>query len=239
MPDDNEEISESSTETQETETQENRVPQGRVDEIVARYKGQLGERDEELERLKKEVEGLKTQEGETTYSRAQLLQMVDEGQISQAQADEYWEQQIRQSVTQEASRAAEQRALAERIRHQVDGYKEIIPGLEEFGHDNRAKLQRKYNELVNLGHPNDARTEVVSLEAIFGPLDSLKKKKTGDELTRRGRDTHQETGEAPEGDSKDAVKNLDKRKKDYYQKMIDMGLYKDWGEVRKEVEQYG
>lgn len=174
-------------------------------------------------------------------TRAELLALVNSGDLTQEQADALWEKQIVERSKREAAAEVGQTMTANERARRVDaelsGYKELVPEVWADGTPERAKVTKEFNYLVGLGHPSTKETEAAALRAAFGDLESLRASKSA----RPGpADTHSETGGgrpgASGGGKSDVLKDLSPDRKNYYEAQIKAGRYKNWGEVRSELE---
>ncbi len=174
-------------------------------------------------------------------TRAELLEHVEKGDITQAQADAIWEKQVIQKAGTAAAIATQnetQRAEAERkVTDRLLQYKELLPDVWVAGSDAQLAAQKEYREMVALGSPANMTTELAAIRVAFGSLETLRASKSSQSNSS---ESHVETGGGkPPGDSsnKDGPpKGLDARKVSYYQKQIDSGRYKGWPEVNEELK---
>lgn len=170
----------------------------------------------------------KPEKKEDSYSRAELLQMVENEQMTQLQADKLWQEQIEANVTGKILNAVNSRDNKKTVSQALNEYKTVKPELVRQGTEDREKVSEEYKYLIGIGLPDGIETELAAVRNVFGPVDKLKKK--------LDLETHPETGGgAPPNENKVADK-LNARQRDYYQKRIDMGIYKDWDDVKEELK---
>jgi hypothetical protein len=171
------------------------------------------------------------------YTREQLAAFVTAGSITQAQADTYWENQLRESlhkqVTETVAQAMAGTTLAEKLGREVDGYKELAPGAWVEGSADRAKVRSEYDFLVSHGHPAGLQTEVAALRAAMGPLSSLRAAKAAKPGTA---ESHVETGGSKPGDGgkPDPLKSMTPKEKTHFTHLVNQGI-ETWGSVRKQL----
>ena len=178
-------------------------------------------------------EQTKSSQPKETYSRAELLSMVDDGQLSQLKADSLWESQIEKNVTEKVLQQVESSNANSRVGRELDRYIEIVPDLMKDGSEDRAKVATEFSYLVGHGSPGDQSTQLAALRTVYGSIEKLSKKST------QHVGTHQETGGGlkPEPKTeKGLLKTLSSREKAHYEKGIEKGLYKGWDDVEKELE---
>lgn len=234
---------------------EGMIPINRFNDETTKLKGSNQKLSEELANLQGQVSTLQTSHQSAPaqepkeYTRTQLRSFVESGDVTQEQADDYWDAQVERKsdakfaeLKKEMSHQVVEGNTAQSLSSEVDKYMEHIPGVSEAGHEDREKLQIAYNRLAaRLGMPEkgskrDLELQVLALEDAFGPVSKLGKR------TRQNneRETMQETG----GDSsksstpeKGILKDLSPEKKAYYESRVGPNkLYANWDAVKEELE---
>ena len=221
------------------------LPKVRVDEMVNTARGEAARSAEDVARLRAENEALKANQAKAAepkpVSRAELNQLVADGKISQDAADAHWEKQIREDAKRDARVAAEA-VVDGKQREQVVGsqladFKALIPEAWVAGSKERAKAEKEFKALVDMGFPDNKVTEVAALRAAFGDPGTIRAaRNTG----RNGPgETHQEVGDGggrPENEASadGKPKGLTAREENHYQNLINRGVYKDWTAVTEE-----
>ncbi len=212
------------------------VPVTRLNEVLS-SKSQV---EQEMAELRGEVATLKkSAETPREYSRAELGQFVENGQMSQPEADTIFEQQavrrIEANVTQTVSEGLKQSQAATQVQSDVAAYKAAAPEVMQAGSQERLRLEQEYQFLVGRGYAADQATELLALRAVYGPVERM----------QRGRpeipETHQETGgvggQSAEGANQDGTpKGLSASEKAYYADGISKGIYADWNAVEAELK---
>jgi len=203
------------------------IPRERFDQATGKLKEELQTEREARIRAETKAEAPK----EKRYTRTDLLGMVDEGQLTQAQADEAWEQQLRKDIRDEINKEFDSKLTAKdqasRVSEELRKYKQAVPDLMSES-ENRLKVENEFSYLISLGQPNTSATELAALRAVFGPVDKLNKPKPTYE-------TPQETFSGNQPETKSSLKLTD-REKQYYGKMIDEGVYKNWDEIKEMID---
>lgn len=174
------------------------------------------------------------------YTRQELKAAVEAGQISETQADEILENQIRDEVTATArneARAVVTSASREgRVESDIARYKAVAPEILDTGHETRHRLRESYNYFLSLGDKPGTATELKALHAVLGPIEKLERARSG----RFSSDSHRETGGGEAGKPRTKSGKLTDRlnadAKRHYEKQIEKGLYKDWGDVETELK---
>lgn len=168
-------------------------------------------------------------------TRAELLSFVADGDITQEQADTMWEKQIVERAKSEFAKASGATVLQSKVESELSGYRELVGDAWVVGSPERAKVEKEFNHLINLGYPNTKETEAAALRSAFGDLSALRASKTA----KFGpSDTHEEIGgnRQPDGGSKkDVLKGLSAREKEHYEMGIKHGRYANWKEVEAEL----
>lgn len=203
----------------------------------------------ELEAMRSKNELLETklaaappaEEKPKELSRAELQEAVDNGTITAEKMEEVLDQQrmrkmkaevtaeVRAELTRENSRAA--------LEAEFDKYRQRIEGLEKAGHPNRERVSREYRELVRLGAPEGASTEMAALRATFGPAEKIR------EHTHAEHEAHHEAGASGGGESPSTgaapwKKGLSPERVAHLESMIEKGQYSgpDDPQFKKYVE---
>jgi hypothetical protein len=215
-------------------------------QFLAALKSAEQKREQEAAMLRGEIEQLRAavQGTDSTVkkppTRAELQTLVESGDITQVQADQAWEKQVREEARREGAAAAD-RVMREQkhmdlIHAELSGYKALVPQVWEPGTEERLKVEKEFNHLVSLGQPKTQETEAAALRAAFGDLDTLRAATS----SRPGpADTHSETGggQRPSGGGGgDGVKGLTAAQRDYYEAGIKAGRYENWAAVKAELE---
>jgi hypothetical protein len=128
-------------------------------------------------------------------TREQLQEAVDGGTISQAQMDTELARQMRVELqTDIETKLRAEFTAADQLKaitSQFDAYMKMKPDVAREGTEDRLKIQKEFQALVDLGYPaNEKRTELLAMRNVFGPLDRIK------ETTRERLPVTQETGGA-------------------------------------------
>lgn len=181
--------------------------------------------EEQVKDLKKEQEP----------SRAKLLQGVEQGEISQADADTIWERSITNRVIEKVTGTVDASQKVKDQQRLFQDYETAIPALSDPGSDEYKKASTEYNYLVDsVGQPEGWGTIIMSVRSAFGPIEALKTKIAATVV----HETHQETGGsggAPEKKDSGHQSKLTDRQKDYYTSAIRAGAYSNWDAVYDEL----
>lgn len=229
-----------SPENKEEEKKENTIPEWRFKEVIKEKNELKSALEKKEQELRQQLEQKNKTPERKTYSRAQLMQAVDSGHLTQVQADELWESQIiektRTQVMDEVAQVTEHSRKNDKVSEQIKKYKEAIPDLMDEG-ETRKKVTTEFNYLVSIGAPDSVETELAALRAAFGPIDALERKRSG----RTNRETDQESAGSgnQKGGDKSLFGSLPPRYKAYYENMLAKGFYKSKEDVEKELKRVG
>jgi len=200
---------------------------------------------EKTDTLQTEVDALKLKsasvEKPQRFTRAQLRAGVEAGQLTQEQADETWDDQLREDIRKETAttvtESVSSSARSDRVNTDMNRYIAVEPEVLVEGSQIRSKVQAEFTYLTTeLGDPNELATQLKAMRAALGPIEALELAKSGTAL----RDTHKEAGGGEGVDDKSQKKEfkdtLTDRERNHYQRGVDSGLYKDWGAVEAEMK---
>lgn len=210
------------------------VPKVRMDEATGELKDRIRQLEARLDAAPRE----KPADQPKRWTRAELNAAVEARQITQDQADDVLDRQIREDAKAEAAQVAHDTVIGtqrkEHVTSQLARYKRAEPEIVVAGSDVRKRITEEFRYLVDeLGDQNSIDTELKAIRAVLGPIDRLEKSRAG----RPDAETHQEAGQGGESGKpkvdKDTplVGKLDKRQRDYYEGQIKSGQYKDWKDV--------
>jgi hypothetical protein len=218
------------------------VPRARLDEAVGKHASRADALAAELQREREERirleerERLRSTPPAPKITRAQLHELVREGKITEEQADAEYEKQLQERIRSEVLRDSDAKQRIKDRSNTINAllaqYKESIPDIATPGTEARSKVESEYRYLVDvLGEPEGIETEAKACRSAFGPPERAK------ELTRRRRDTHQESGGGSgSGDAPDKNKKLPERIRTHYEKLIRIGRFKGWDDPGLKAE---
>ena len=217
----------------------------RLDEVIGqRDKAEEKAADAERARLAAEQKAAQLAErSKPKVTRELLRNAVEQGIISQVQSDETWDVELIRRAKQEAKEEAryefDTATKIKRVDDEIGRYRAVIPSIVDRHSQERILVEQSYSEIIErLGPPKtDAEKlsyELTALRETFGKVDKLENRKP---LQRPTRLPNRETGGGKFGtDEKNPIIALDNRSKRYYAKMIEKRVYKNWEDVRKELE---
>lgn len=214
---------------------------------ATRFNEQLAAKDREIEAFKAGAASNKNDDAPAKrYTRAELKTLVDAGQITKEQSDDVWAEQVRKESLETAAAVAHETVTGttrqERIDQDLESYKRLKPEIMEEGSETREKIKREFHYLVGLGDPGTGKgalqTQLKAIRAVLGPLDNLEKAANA---SRAQESEQQGGGEGNRGGnsgggSKKLVDHLKPDAKDFYEKGIKSGRYRDWDAVEAELK---
>ncbi len=177
--------------------------------------------------LKDEVSTLRKPE-EKTVSREEILRAVEDGDMTQVEADTLFKNEITKDVlsgVQNLLQTRDREASNEAI---LISYQESVPDLGKVGTDLNTRLSNEYNYMIGLGSPDNSATMVAAIRSVAGPLDIVRAK-------GRLKLEADEGGGGGADDEGEDKKSLTKRQKEHYTAAIKAGAYLNWDEVHKEL----
>ncbi|MCP4900113.1 MAG: hypothetical protein GY906_24345 [bacterium] len=223
---------------QESSTGQSGIPRERFNQVVDERNALRRERDE----LKGGQQAASPQE--TVYTRSQLNGFVAKEELTQDQAEEIWANQISRSAEKKAEDKATQIVVDGQkqtaVNTAISRYLNVIPDLKDEASGAFQKVQEKYNWLVSIGQPDTTATQVAAMDAAFGSIDALEAAGTA-----KPRDTHQDTGGGDRpGQDDDTTsegwdKNMNAGQRNYYQDMVNKGVYKTTADANKQFSYKG
>lgn len=228
-------MAEASTSDVTQETEPKTVPLEALE--TERHKRQALET--QVAELRGRVEGLDKPQEKPDLTGAELRTAVDQGRITEQDADTIRENQIEKRVEAKVTRKVETDAASRDLGQRVDGelseYRKLVEGLTDDTSPARAKVQREFDHLISLGHAADVRTEAAACRAAFGDLATLRQAPEA-----RDRETHDETGGGAPPAAPKSQQNLTPELKAHYSRQIDQGMYEGWDDpaLEKELKDY-
>lgn len=214
------------------------IPRDRFNEAVMseRAKREVLEAQLANERQEKaKLEEAAKAKAEPQYSRAELKSLVDEGKLSEDQAETLWERQVESRLQKKLEKSMIERSTTEKLNgtvsHLLTQYKTEIPDLENRESEAWKSVEKEYRFLVEtLGEPPTVATEVKACRAIFGPVDTIKNR------TKGSRETHKDTGSDGDDSVQVGANKISNRLREHYSKMIERGQYKSWDDPDLQAE---
>lgn len=185
-------------------------------------------------------------EQQPVYTWAQLQQAVQENKITEEVAQQIWADQIVdravKTATDTVTTTLSDTTSAARVEAEIAKYREAIPQIMDPASEQRQRVTREFMRLTaELGYARDnLRTELVALQAAFGPIDQVVKAvKT---RTEGHRDVSGDTDPGPADDDKDQdpgntpPSSMSAEERRYYEHAIRNKVYQNWGAVREELK---
>lgn len=181
------------------------------------------------------------------YTWSQLQQAVQDNRITEDVAHQIWtDQTMRLAVDQAKSEITSELAAtssASRVEAEIAKYREAIPEIMNPASEQRQRVVREFARLTGeLGYDkSDLRTELVAVQAAFGPITTVVKAlKLKPEGHRDVSGDDADPGQADDGKDTDSgntpPSTLSADEKRYYEDAIRNKVYKDWGAVRAELK---
>lgn len=213
-------------------------------QLAAALKSQDEKHEREMADLRAKLDKKdETSADDKPFTRKELKAMVENEDITQDQADELWDKQLTNQVLAKAGTVARDAVNSStrdnNIANDIDRYKAADPDLAVEGSEIREKIKAEFKELVKLGDsPKSLATELKALRIVCGPIDAFEAAKSGKPVHEHD---EQDAGNDEGGGGKkhaDFKASLNPRLRAHYEKQIGQGLYKNWDEVKAEMEGY-
>ena len=167
------------------------------------------------------------------FTKAELRELIDQDQITEAQAEDRLELQREQRIRAAIRADMEQLAATKTDGAQIDEFQALVPELADRSSNEYLRVKAQFEKLLKRGQPKTPSTELTALEMIYGPVDKLRIAKS----SRTETEYHEDAG----GDGTSSATPLPKDikftadEKRYYGDLMSKGMYKDWDEVRAEL----
>jgi hypothetical protein len=181
-----------------------------------------------------------TQTEQRDYSVSELDNYVAQGQITQAQRDQIFAQQIERNAAKRAQETATQIIETTTRENALDGelqqYTSFAPDLMREGSPLRARVAEEFEYLVSRGAPRDLSTELAAARAVLGPVDRARNAQGRARGADRSFDSFGSRPMSPrERREEDAWQRLAPHQKQYYEKQINAGVYANKAAVFAEL----
>ncbi len=204
------------------------VPRERLDQV----NGQLRDIRAEISELRKPV-----QEAVTLPSFTELVSRVEEGDLTQAEADEINAARTKKETVAEITEAFTESRMEEKHQTLLTDYISLVPDINLDGTDINKRIVQEYQDLVAMGLSEDTKTQVTAVRSVLGTPDFIRSKVKGQAILN----THEESGGGPGGDEnqKSDWEKLTPRYQAHYDRAIDHGAYPDRDACVKEAKEAG
>lgn len=220
--------------------EEQRVPLSRLNQVIA-----AGHRSNEtVTRLTRELEE-ERQRGRDApsaapprqFTRQQLSAAVESGEITQTEADAVIERQMEERIMTRQAATARETAGVDAQQRELGAYQSAVPELmlDDSPTFKQVAQQLAYLQTV-LGYPENTATRLAAVQAVLGPLHSLRSSVavTTAPDTRGEGGSGAGTGGASER-KPDRRTELTTEQTTDYGELIRQGVYKDWDEVHANI----
>lgn len=174
------------------------------------------------------------------YSISELDTAVANGQITQQQRDQIFATQVERTATRKATEAATYAVETANHENSLDGelrqYTDFAPDLMREGSPLRSRVAEEFEYLVNRGAPRDLTTELAAARAVLGPVERARNSKGRSRGADRSEDSFGSRPQsARERRESDSWNRLTPAQRQFYEKQINNGLYKDRSAVFSEL----
>jgi len=187
----------------------------------------------------------KTEAEPQVYTRAQLKQYVEQGQLSEEQMEQYLDQQrerqLERKLTEKLTREISQGEQHKTIQQRIKAYTDAKPELLKTGSEERTAIQKRYAELVEeMGLPTSTaaereKVELLALREVYGGPESLRpvQETTGRRETKR---TASGSNRSSAPDKSDPLRGLTPGHRSYFESRITHGEFKGFEDPKLQRE---
>ena len=213
----------------------NEIVSSRVNELNAKHAS-------EMDALKRKMEETRTEQAkpaEKVYTRAELDGYINEGRLSQEDADTIIDKQLTTQITNNVTNNMVEQEKQTSLNKLIEKYVAHDPDVAITGTDARNRIETEVMAQFRISGDKDMslKHEALALRAIYGDDKNLGKV----DLTPRDRDTHMDSivsttpGNAG-ATSEPSLGGLSGEEKSYYQDLINKGTYSGWDAVANEMK---
>lgn len=223
----------------------NEIVSKRVNEVTSKFTEKMARMEGELDAYAKQ--SAKPQQEDKIYTRAELNAFVNDGKLTQDEADNVVDKQLRKQVTADVTKNMTLQGKENAQQTMINDYIAHDPDIAIPGTDARNRIEGEVRAQLELSGDTEAtlRHEVLALRAIYGDVKNL----TQVNLNPEQRDTHMDTmtgGDGGSGHTKQSsaikvddsgnITGLSRDEKSYYQDLINKGTYSGWAAVAEEMK---
>ncbi len=165
----------------------------------------------------------------------EIRSQLDNGDITEAQADDIRERRVLQNVQQQVSVSTVDSVRTQRLNDELAAYVREVPDVSQQGSDSFNHVQTAYRQMVDEdGLPDTSGTQVAAMRQVLGPLTAMQAKKKAEPYTEEG------GGDGGGGDQapKTLFDGLDSGRRSFYEEGIRQGRYENRDAVEKELKGY-
>ena len=216
--------------------EEPRVPLSRLNQVIARNAERVEKLTRELEEERQRGSAEKSASPSRQFTRQQLSTAVESGEITQADADTVIERQMEERIMTRTAVTARENAGVEAQTQEMASYQQAVPELilDDSPVFKQVAHQLAYLQGV-LGYPENTATRLAAVQAVLGPLHSLR----SSVAVTTAPDTRGEGGSGTgAGDSErkpDRRGELTPEQTTDYGELIRQGVYENWDQVHAEL----
>ena len=217
--------------------EEPRVPLSRFNQATGRLAEKVERLTRELEEERQRGRAAPAATPPRQFTRQQLSAAVESGDITADEADTVIERQIEERVMTRTTATAQANAGVEAQSRELSSYQQAVPELllDDSPVFKQVAQQLAYLQAA-LGYPENTATRLAAVQAVLGPLHSLRTSVAVDTAP----DTRDE-GAGGAGGAGGAARKPDRRteltdgQRADYGELIRQGVYEGWDQVHAEL----
>ena len=168
------------------------------------------------------------------WTKEELRDLIDKGQITEAQAEDRFELQREQRIRKAVMADVEQLNQKQTVGQQIDEFIALIPELNDKTSKDSLRAKAQFEALVARGMPKTPATELTAIEMIYGTVNALRTARGA----RSEAESHQDgagDGEPPTGSKSAGKMKYTADEKRYYEDLIGKGIVADWAAADAEM----
>ena len=174
------------------------------------------------------------------HTWADIQAAVADGRITEAQGQLAWAEQVAKMASDQATQRAEAQVQLKAVETEIERYTEALPDVAKDDTPERGRVKAEFARLRKLGFPDALQTELAALQAVFGPVTALSKKRDADPEPQ---DDVGGGSPAPKGKANGATEgpppSFSADEKRFYEHLIRQGVVKSWAAAAELVDSHG
>ena len=174
------------------------------------------------------------------HTWADIQAAVADGRITEAQGQLAWAEQVAKMASDQATQRAEAQVQLKAVETEIERYTEALPDVAKDDTPERGRVKAEFARLRKLGFPDALQTELAALQAVFGPVTALSKKREPDPEPQ---DDVGGGSPAPKSKGNGATEgppaSFSADEKRFYSDLIQKGVVKSWAAAAELVDNHG
>ena len=176
------------------------------------------------------------------HTWADIQAAVADGRITEAQGQLAWAEQVAKMASDQATARAEAQAQLKAVETEIERYTEALPDVAKDDTPERGRVKAEFARLRKLGFPDALQTELAALQAVFGPVTALSKKREPDPEPQDdvgGGSAEPKSKGKANGATEGPPASFSTDEKRFYESLIRQGVVKSWAAAAELVDSHG